>query len=119
MVNTGVQGVVFHGTGLGHLPIEDPQGDAPENLSLWRSLTRCINRELPVLVINQCINGPVDMNVYSKGRKQQTMGLLGHGVSSTPEAMIAKLHWCLSQNKDITKAMEENLCGEHRENLYE
>lgn len=119
VVNTGVQGVVFHGTGLGHLPIDDPQGDAPENTSLWRSLTRCINRELPVLIINQCINGPVDLNVYSKGRKQQAMGLLGHGVSSTPEAMIAKLHWCLSQNKDIAKAMSENLCGEHRENLYE
>ena len=119
VVNTGVQGVIFHGTGLGHLPIEDPQGDAPENLSLWRSLTRCINRELPVLIINQCINGPIDMNVYSKGRKQQAMGLLGHGMSSTPEAMITKLHWCLSQNKDITKIMSENLCGEHRENLYD
>jgi L-asparaginase/Glu-tRNA(Gln) amidotransferase subunit D len=59
------------------------------------------------------------LNVYSKGRKQQAMGLLGHGVSSTPEAMIAKLHWCLSQNKDIAKVMSENLCGEHRENLYE
>ena len=36
IVATGVQGVVIHGTGLGHLPIDDPQKDAPENVQLWR-----------------------------------------------------------------------------------
>lgn len=119
VVNTGVQGVIIHGTGLGHLPIDDPQNDAPENALLWRALTRCVNRELPVLIVNQCIHGPVDMNVYSKGRKQQAMGLLGHGITSTPEAMTAKLHWVLSQNLDIKKALASNLCGEHRETLWE
>lgn len=119
VVATGVQGVVLHGTGLGHLPIDDPQNDAPENAMLWRILTRCVNRELPVVVVNQCIHGPVDMNVYSKGRKQQAMGLLGHGVSSTPEAMVAKLHWVLSQNMDIKAALGRNLCGEHRQTLRE
>lgn len=119
VVGTGVQGVVVHGTGLGHLPIDDPQNDAPENQSLWRSLVRCVNRELPVVVVNQCIHGPVDLNVYSKGRKQQSMGLLGHGVNSTPETITVKLHWALSQNMNIAKAMTENLCGEHRERLME
>ena len=119
VVSTGVQGVVLHGTGLGHLPIDDPQNDAPENQHLWRCMVRCVNRELPVVIVNQCINGPVDMNVYSKGRKQQSMGLLGHGISSTPEATVAKLHWVLSQNMDVAKAMQSNLCGEHREVLLE
>lgn len=119
VVNTGVQGVIIHGTGLGHLPIDDPQKDAPENQMLWRSLTRCVNRELPVVIVNQCIHGPVDMNVYSKGRKQQDMGLLGHGVNSTPEATMTKLHWVLSQNMNVANAMESNLCGEHRERLME
>jgi glutamyl-tRNA(Gln) amidotransferase subunit D len=119
VVSTGVQGVVFHGTGLGHLPIDDPQNDAPENAMLWRILIRCVNRELPVVIVNQCIHGPVDMNVYSKGRKQQAMGLLGHGVSSTPEAMTAKLHWVLSQNINVKEALASNLCGEHRETLRE
>ena len=119
VVATGVQGVVLHGTGLGHLPIDDPQNDAPENALLWRILTRCVNRELPVVIVNQCIHGPVDMNVYSKGRKQQAMGLLGHGVSSTPETMVAKLHWVLSQNMDVNAALAANLCGEHRKTLRE
>ena len=119
VASTGIQGVVIHGTGLGHLPIDDPQGDAPENQHLWRSLVRCVNRELPVVIVNQCIHGPVDMNVYSKGRKQQTMGLLGHGVNSTPEVTTTKLHWVLSQGMDVGKAMTSNLCGEHREVLLE
>jgi glutamyl-tRNA(Gln) amidotransferase subunit D len=119
VVGTGVQGVVLHGTGLGHLPIDDPQNDAPENQQLWRVLIRCVNRELPVVIVNQCIHGPVDMNVYSKGRKQQSMGLLGHGVNSTPEATTAKLHWVLSQNMEVGAAMTQNLCGEHRETLNE
>lgn len=119
VVGTGVQGVVLHGTGLGHLPIDDPQNDAPENQQLWRVLIRCVNRELPVVIVNQCIHGPVDMNVYSKGRKQQSMGLLGHGVNSTPETTTAKLHWVLSQNMDVGAAMTQNLCGEHRETLKE
>ena len=119
VIATGVQGVVIHGTGLGHLPIEDPQKDAPENTQLWRVLTRCMNRELPVVVVNQCIHGPVDMNVYSKGRKQIDMGILGHGISSTPEAITVKTHWCLSQGLDLKKTLPKNLCGEHRDNLFE
>lgn len=119
VIATGVQGVVIHGTGLGHLPIEDPQKDAPENKQLWRVLTRCMNRELPVVVVNQCINGPVDMNVYSKGRKQIDMGILGHGISSTPEAITVKTHWCLSQGLELKKTLAKNLCGEHRDNLFE
>ena len=119
VVATGVQGVVLHGTGLGHLPIDDTQKDAPENALLWRILTRCVNRDLPVVIVNQCIHGPVDMNVYSKGRKQQAMGLLGHGISSTPETMVAKLHWVLSQTSDVKSALSTNLCGEHRDTLRE
>ena len=119
VIATGVQGVVIHGTGLGHLPIEDPQKDAPENIQLWRVLTRCMNRELPVVVVNQCIHGPVDMNVYSKGRKQIDMGILGHGISSTPEAITVKTHWCLSQGLDLKQTLAKNLCGEHRDNLFE
>ena len=119
IVATGVQGVVIHGTGLGHLPIDDPQKDAPENVQLWRVLTRCMNRELPVVIVNQCINGPVDMNVYSKGRKQIDIGILGHGISSTPEAITVKTHWCLSQGMELKDALARNLCGEHRDNLYE
>ena len=47
------------------------------------------------------------------------MGLLGHGISSTPETMVAKLHWVLSQTSDVKSALSTNLCGEHRDTLRE
>jgi glutamyl-tRNA(Gln) amidotransferase subunit D len=119
IMNLGCQAIVIHGTGLGHLPIDDPEGDAPENLLLWRSITRAINREIPVVIVNQCISGPVDMNVYSKGRKQMQMGMLGHGIVAPPETVVAKLHWALSNGKDINSIIATDLCGEGRATLMQ
>jgi glutamyl-tRNA(Gln) amidotransferase subunit D len=119
IMNIGCQAIVIHGTGLGHLPIDDPEGDAPENLLLWRSITRAINREVPVVIVNQCISGPVDMNVYSKGRKQIKMGILGHGIVAPPETVVAKLHWALSNGKNINSIIAADLCGEGRATLME
>jgi L-asparaginase/Glu-tRNA(Gln) amidotransferase subunit D len=112
IVLTGVQAIIIQGTGLGHLPIEDPGKDAPENTKLWRALTRCINREIPIVVTNQCIHGPVDMNVYSKGRKQMEMGILGHGIVAAPDTVVVKVHWALSNRMKIEDAVVANLCGE-------
>ena len=112
IVLTGVQAIIIQGTGLGHLPIDDPGKDAPENTKVWRALTRCINREIPVVVTNQCINGPVDMNVYSKGRKQREMGILGHGSVAAPDTVVVKVHWALSNGMKIEEAITGNLCGE-------
>ncbi|MBT60985.1 MAG: Glu-tRNA(Gln) amidotransferase GatDE subunit D [Euryarchaeota archaeon] len=112
IVQTGVQAIVIQGTGLGHLPIDDPEKDAPENTKVWRALTRCVNREIPIVVTNQCINGPVDMNVYSKGRKQLEMGLLGHGSVTAPDTVVVKVHWALSNSMKVADAVASNLCGE-------
>ena len=101
IVATGPQAIVIHGTGLGHLPIDDPGKDAPENTKVWRALTRCVNRNIPVVITSQCLHGPIDMNVYSKGRKQQEMGLLGHGSVTSPDSTIVKIHYALSNNKRI------------------
>ena len=119
IMNIGCQAIVIHGTGLGHLPIDDPEGDTPENTLVWRSLTRAINREVPVVIVNQCISGPIDMNVYSKGRKQMQMGILGHGIIAPPETVVAKLHWALSKGEDISSIIAADLCGEGRATLME
>jgi L-asparaginase/Glu-tRNA(Gln) amidotransferase subunit D len=52
------------------------------------------------------------MNVYSKGRKQIEMGLLGHGSVAAPETVVVKVHWALSNGMQIKDAMTSNLCGE-------
>ena len=112
-VSSGYSAIIIHGTGLGHLPIENSNGDAPENDELAKFIESC---SIPVIVANQCINGPVDLNVYSKGRNQQKMGILGHGSTSSPEALLAKVHWALSNGKDL-QILSENLCGENNPSL--
>ena len=112
-VNANYSAILIHGTGLGHLPIENPNGDAPENTEIARFIE---SSPIPVIVGNQCINGPVDLNVYSKGRHQQEIGVLGHGSTSSPEALLAKIHWALSNNKELS-ILNDNLCGENKSSL--
>ena len=112
-INSGYSAILIHGTGLGHLPIENPNGDAPENEELYNTIK---SSPIPIIIANQCINGPVDLNVYSKGRNQQEIGVLGHGGTSSPEALLAKVHWALSNGKDLS-ILEENLCGENQPTL--
>ena len=112
-VGSNVDALVIHGTGLGHLPIENPNNDA-----LKTSASRCsCSVEDPALVVNQCIHGPVNMNVYSKGRIQQDIGLLGHGLTSSPEAAVVELHFALSNDMDVASTMAENLFGEQQQTI--
>ncbi len=112
-IKSGYSAIIIHGTGLGHLPIENPNGDAPENDKLFKTIE---SSSIPVIIANQCINGPVDLNVYSKGRNQQQIGVLGHGATSSPEALLAKVHWALSNGKGL-EILKENLCGENQPTL--
>lgn len=107
--SSGYAAILIHGTGLGHLPIEDSNGDAPENAALANVIEKM---SIPVIVANQCINGPVDLNVYSKGRNQQKIGVLGHGSNASPEALLVKIHWALSNNIGM-EVLSEDLCGEN------
>ena len=107
--SAGYSAIIIHGTGLGHLPIENSNGDAPENEELSKIIQSC---SIPVIVANQCINGPVDLNVYSKGRNQQKIGILGHGSTSSPEALLTKVHWALSNGIGL-QILTENVCGEN------
>jgi L-asparaginase/Glu-tRNA(Gln) amidotransferase subunit D len=111
-VASNVDALVLHGTGLGHVPIENPNDDAPQNIELRSSLQKAIDKNIPVMIVNQCIHGSVDMNVYSKGRIQQDMGILGHGLTTSPEAAIVKLHYALSMGKDVKVILTSNLFGE-------
>jgi len=113
-IGSNVDALVIHGTGLGHLPIENPNNDAPQNIELHNALAQL---NIPALVVNQCIHGPVNMNVYSKGRIQQDIGLLGHGLTSSPEAAVVKLHFALSNDMDVASTMAENLFGEQQQTI--
>lgn len=109
--------IVIQGTGLGHLPIEDPMGDAPENLELRKAITEWCDSGRIALVSTQCIGGPVNMAVYSKGRGQMEIGIIGHDSRCGPDAALIKLHWLISRHgrdaEKIAALWTSDLVGEN------
>ena len=108
--------IVLHGTGLGHLPISDPQDDSPENTKLRLMLEDHCANDGVVVVVAQTIHGPMNMNVYAKGREQQEMGIIGHGSLCPPGSALVKLHHLLSRGGDretVASNWTEDLCGEN------
>lgn len=105
--------ILFHGTGLGHLPIENPNEDSPENNEVLDSVTKFCEGGGIAVMTTQCIHGPVHMDVYSKGREQQAHGIIGNHATISPDAALIKLHFLLSTGEDIPLAWSKNLCGEN------
>ena len=116
LASTKPDAIHVHGTGLGHLPISDPNGDSPENPEVRKALDLYIRDGGIVLMSAQTIYGPVHLDVYSKGREQQEMGIIGHGSVGPPETSLVKLHYLLSRFRDeyskIKTIWPTSLCGE-------
>ena len=116
LASTKPNAIHVHGTGLGHLPISDPNGDSPENPDVQRALNLYIEDGGIVVMSTQTIFGPVHLDVYSKGREQQEMGIIGHGSVGPPESSLVKLHYLLSrfsnENSKIKSIWSTSLCGE-------
>lgn len=107
-------GLVIEGTGLGHIGIEDAEGYSKENSELKAELAK-LSEKIPVAMASQAIYGRVNMNVYSTGREELEMGLIGNYCDMTPETAFIKLAWLLSNYKkkeEIKIFYEKNLCGE-------
>lgn len=86
------KGVVIAGTGLGHVP----QRLIPE-------FARLHKRGAVVVMASQCLNGRVNMNVYSTGRDLQQAGVIpAHDM--LPETAYVKLMWALGHAKSQAHA---------------
>ena len=115
-IKEGFDAIVLHGTGLGHLPISDPQDDSPENTKLRLMLEDHSANDGVVVVVAQTIHGPMNMNVYAKGREQQEIGIIGHGSLCPPGSALVKLHHLLSRGggrETVAINWTEDLCGEN------
>jgi glutamyl-tRNA(Gln) amidotransferase subunit D len=100
-------GVVFAGTGLGHVPtnsfnMENANSILPEVKSLCDS-------GIPVVMASQCIEGRLNMNVYTAGRLLKDAGVIGSGADWLPESAYTKLCWVLGHEKNPKKVKEEML----------
>ena len=115
-IDSGFEALLFHGTGLGHLPISDPEQDSLENTRLKVMLEDHIADDGVVVVVAQTIHGPINMNVYSKGREQQEIGVIGHGSMCPPGSALVKLHHLLSSEsgrQGVSEGWTDDLVGEN------
>ncbi len=98
-----VHGVVIAGTGLGHV-----------SERLIGSIRKAVKDGVHVMVTTQCINGAVNLNVYSTGRDMIAAGAVPLG-DMLPETAYVKLMWALGQAdrpEEVSGIMLEDVAGE-------
>ena len=101
-IDTGYKGLVFAGTGLGHVSSE-----------LISSIKKAIDNEIIVVMTTQCLHGFTRMSVYESGRQLKATGVIP--VNILPETAYIKLSYLLGnyQKTDkIKELMKTNLKGE-------
>jgi glutamyl-tRNA(Gln) amidotransferase subunit D len=88
-----LDGVVLVGTGLGHVAGRT-----------FPALERLQREGKYVFMASQCLNGRVNMNVYSTGRDLQRMGVIP-AEDMLPEVAYVKAMWVLAHAKDREDAI--------------
>lgn len=102
-IDNGYKGIVFAGTGLGHV-----------STAIYDSIERAVQQNIIILMTTQTLHGFVGMNVYSTGRELQNIGVIP-GKNILPEVGYVKLGWVLGQTNDpqeIKEMLLKNIAGE-------
>ena len=88
MVDAGYKGIIFVGTGLGHV-----------NKELYPAIERAHQKSVHMYMTLQTIWGYVHMFVYDTGRDMMAKGIIPTG-NMLPEVAFIKLGWALGQTED-------------------
>jgi glutamyl-tRNA(Gln) amidotransferase subunit D len=102
-VEQGYRGIIFEGTGLGHV------GDY-----LFSAIRNANEKNVVLAMTSQCIWGRLNMNVYDQGRDLQALGVISLD-DMLAETAFVKLRWVLAQTSDPAEAkklMLENVAHE-------
>ena len=105
-IDKGYKGIVFAGTGLGHVPT-----------TIYKAIERAAQEHITMLMTTQTLHGFVGMDVYSTGRELQNLGVIP-GRNLLPEVGYIKLGWVLGQTenpKEIKTLLLKNIAGEFLE----
>ncbi len=111
-------GLVIEGTALGQLPNAKVDEFTTESDKIGAAI-RTLTAKMPVVMASQCLYGVVDMNVYSEGRRNIDLGILGNYSTMTPETTFIKLAWLLStvDKEAIPELITTNFRGEIAERV--
>jgi len=102
-IDKGYKGIVFAGTGLGHI-----------STYVHETIKRAIQEGITILMTTQTLHGFVGMDVYSTGRELQNLGVIP-GKNILPEVGYVKLGWVLGQTQnpnEIKNLLLTNIAGE-------
>ncbi|MFX0122649.1 MAG: Glu-tRNA(Gln) amidotransferase subunit GatD [Candidatus Hodarchaeota archaeon] len=92
-INTGHKGLVFAGTGLGHV-----------SSNLIPTIKKAIDDEIIVVMTTQCLQGFTGLSVYESGRQLKAAGVIP--VDILPETAYIKLSYLLGNYQKTTKIKE-------------
>jgi len=96
-------GIVFEGTGLGHV-----------GRNCFDSIKKAVDSGLVVAMTSQCIWGSVRMTVYDTGRDLLSLGVIPLE-DMLPETALVKMMWAFGQTlnpEKVKQIMLTNLAGE-------
>ncbi|MEM2918333.1 MAG: Glu-tRNA(Gln) amidotransferase subunit GatD [Candidatus Altiarchaeota archaeon] len=102
------KGIVFEGTGLGHLPT------IFKEKSFLEYIKKAVDSGMSIAMTSQCIYGRVNPYVYTNLRKLSSIGVI-YCEDMLPETAYVKLMWVLGQTKEQGKVkdlMLKNFAGE-------
>ena len=103
IINTGYKGVIFEGTGLGHV-----------GKTTYDIVKKAVGTKLFVGMTSQCIDGRVGMTVYESGRDLLDMGVIPLS-NMIPEVALVKAMWIMSYTtnpSDVARLMLTNIASE-------
>lgn len=98
----GVRGIVFEGTGLGHLPIRELDEYTKHHALLYKTIERLVKKGVIIGMTSQCAYGKVNLNVYTNLRLLKEIGVLE--LRMTPETALVKMGWSLGHTKNAEDA---------------
>jgi len=105
------KGLIIEGTGLGHTPLDVIDKETKEHAKIKKAL-QTLAKNTVLVMTSQCLFGRVNMNVYSKGRDLQNMGVIS-GEDMLPETAFIKLAWLIANYpKQVKELIGKNLRGE-------
>jgi glutamyl-tRNA(Gln) amidotransferase subunit D len=112
-VYSGFKGLVIEGTGLGHTPLDVIDECTKVHDKIKQAIKKLDDKGVIIVMTTTCLFGRVNMNVYSKGRDLQQLGVIS-GEDMLPETAFVKLAWLLGNYKEdeAKKLVGKNLRGE-------
>ncbi|MFQ5440207.1 MAG: Glu-tRNA(Gln) amidotransferase subunit GatD [Nitrosopumilaceae archaeon] len=103
IIEMGVKGIIFEGTGLGHI-----------GKIMYESVKKANEKGIFLGMTSQCIDGRIRMTVYESGRDLLDLGIIPLE-NMIPEVALVKAMWVFGnyQNSDeIKKIMLQNIASE-------